>query len=392
MSCSKLESWVMAEGAGNLPSALMEHAAACERCRRLIEDVRVLDRTLSGLSLPDPGESYWEALPRRIANRLDEPMTVVSWESRPPAWQRVVSRVWAPAVAIALLAVIASRQSLDTVSPTTVSTAAPHVSVSPQPGRQLPIPANGVLRSYDDATVNPQSGSAARNNTPALKAQPSPRSALRNGDGSSYAGSGSAGTAKKELSSPVESPTVAVHTPPVSGPAEDVWPERQITIMGKVDSNLPAQSLSDEKQLTTQDAYSTYERQMAQAEQGTETAGTFGTPGRLMAGSSPAVVGRGGEGQTPVDKMRQFDEMAELHDLIARLGTIPAASRTTSQWTQLSTAWFRLGMISDHPGVIDSALAAVTGYMVNGVLDSTQLREWDTRKTQLENRRRTLRP
>ena len=391
MSCNKLENWVMTEGAGNLPSALMEHAATCEKCRRLIEEVRVLDRSISGLTLPDPGESYWEALPRRIADRLDEPMTVISWELARPVWRRVVSRVWAPAVAIAFLAVIASRQSMDSVSPKAV---APHVQYSTAPSdvkRELSTPAEGALPAGKEVTGGQKAGAAAQNNAAGMRAQPPQHAQLRALE-ESGPGKSKSSIAKDELPNPVEAPTLAAQAPSTNAPSDDVWPERQVTIMGKVDSNLPAQPLSDEKQLATQDAYSTYERQMAQSEQGAETAGTFATPGRLMAGSAPAVIGRGSEGLTPVDKMRQFDEMAELHDLISRLGAVPAASRTASQWTQLSTAWFRLGMISDRPGVIDSALAAVSGYMVNGILDSTQLREWDSRKTQLEHRRSTVRP
>jgi hypothetical protein len=128
---------------------------------------------------------------------------------------------------------------------------------------------------------------------------------------------------------------------------------------------------------------------MAESGQGLESVGTFATPGRLMEGPSTATA-RGSERLTPAEQMRRFDEIAELRELIVRLENVPASSRAMSQWTQWSTAWYRLGMLSDQGAVLDSAVTAVGYFLATVPVDSTATAEWQVRRTHLENRRESL--
>jgi hypothetical protein len=167
---------------------------------------------------------------------------------------------------------------------------------------------------------------------------------------------------------------------------EEVWPDRQVTKMGQVDSNAPNEPTIDERRLAAQDPFGAYERQMALEEHGLESVSTFSTLGRLMEGPQGAAA-RGSERLTPAEQMRRFDEIAELHELITRLESVPASSRAMSQWTQWTTAWYRLGMLSDQTPILDSAITAVGYFQATVPVDSVTAAEWQVRRSHLENRR-----
>src|SRR3970040_2208036 len=115
MNCRNLEKWVWQEGAGNLPAAAVKHASGCSDCRALIEHVRLLDRSVGSSLIPEPGDAYWDAMCERIAHGLDHPADrVIELVPYIPAWRRLVARVWAPTVAVALLAVLAGQRTLVT--------------------------------------------------------------------------------------------------------------------------------------------------------------------------------------------------------------------------------------------------------------------------------------
>jgi hypothetical protein len=159
--------------------------------------------------------------------------------------------------------------------------------------------------------------------------------------------------------------------------------------MGKVDSNSPNEPSTDDRQLAAQDPFGSYERQMADAGESFESLNTFATPGRLLEAPAAAPV-RGPEQLTPAEQMRRFDEMAELRELIERLESVPPSSRAMSQWTQWTTAWYRLGMLSDQSRVLDSALVAVGYFQSTVPVDSVTASEWQVRRSHLENRRSVL--
>jgi hypothetical protein len=159
--------------------------------------------------------------------------------------------------------------------------------------------------------------------------------------------------------------------------------------MGAVDSNSPAEPLSDDKRLAAQDPFGAYERQMAGAEHGLESAGVLASPGRLLDGPASSQS-RGSERLTPAEQMRRFDEMAELRQLITRLEEIPVTSRAMSQWTQWSTAWYRLGILSDQSAVVDSAITAVEFFSSTVPVDATTAAEWQVRKSHLVSRRSAM--
>lgn len=394
MNCRSLEKWVWQEGVANLPAAAVEHASGCPECRTLIEQVRLLDRSIGATVVPDPSTEYWDAMATRIARRITDPTDqVIELVPSVPAWRRLVIRAWAPTMAVALLAVIASQDV--TVTPSryaldesllkekvadlstpretskveseefALATRPAVESVAPKPSVDIAAPSGAV-----DATVS--------------------RNAFRNPDADRLRVS-SGTTNPPAMTVPDDTPTMAAQGLPSTEVTDQVWPDRQVTIMGAVDSNSPAKPMSDDKRLAAQDPFGAYERQMAQTEPGLESAGTFASPGRLLDGPASAQS-RGSERLTPAEQMRRFDEIAELRQLIARMEEVPETSRAMSQWTQWSTAWYRLGMLSDQPAVVDSAIFAVGYFSKTVPVDETTSAEWQTRKSHLENRRSTLKP
>lgn len=393
MNCRSLEKWVWQEGVGNLPAAAVEHASGCPECRTLIEQVRLLDRSIGATVVPDPSADYWDAMATRIARRISDPTDqVIELAPSVPAWRRLVIRAWAPTMAVALLAVIASQDV--TVAP---SRYVLDESVLKEKVAALSTPRESLRVESEEFALatRPGNESVARKPAAGIAAPTGVTGAQASRDVSKDSDADrvrlSAGTAQPTVSAPDQTPTMAAHSESSPEVADQVWPDRQVTIMGAVDSNSPAKPQSDDKRLAAQDPFGAYERQMAQTESGLESAGTFASPGRLLDGPASAQS-RGSERLTPAEQMRRFDEIAELRQLIARMEEVPETSRAMSQWTQWSTAWYRLGMLSDQPTVIDSAITAVEYFSKTVQFDETTSAEWQTRKTHLENRRSTLEP
>lgn len=390
MNCRGLEKWVWQEGAGNLPAGAVEHAAACPDCRMLIEQVRLLDRSVGASVTPDPDAVYWDALAQRIALRLDQPPDrVVELVPALPAWRRLVARTWAPAMAVALLAVIASQKT--TTAPSIDSF---NLARVPERMAKLSSPGSSSTGESDQsiaATNRARSDSETRRGFGSKQDVVSaPSLAARSIQEKSEAGRTAymlPETPQSKMAS--TEPTNTQLKPATSGDLDKVWPDRQVIIMGQVDSNSPNPPLDDDGRLAGQDPFGAYERQMADAEQGVESAGTFASPGRLLDGPT-ATASRGSERLTPAEQMRRFDEMAELHELIGRLESVPESSRAMSQWTQWSTAWYRLGMLSHQTTVLDSAITAVGYFQALVPMDSASQAEWLVRKTHLQNRRENL--
>lgn len=393
MNCRSLEKWVWRDGVANLPAAAVEHASGCPECRTLIEQVRLLDRSIGATVVPDPSAEYWDAMATRIARRITDPTDqVIELVPSVPAWRRLVIRAWAPTMAVALLAVVASQDV--TVTPSRY--ALDEVELK---GRvaELSTPRETPKVESDEAALASRSDGRSVANKPAAGLETPSDLAGATASQNVFRGSDadrarqSTGATSPALSIPDQTPTMAAHSQSSSEVADQVWPDRQVTIMGAVDSNSPAKPQSDDKRLAAQDPFGAYERQMAQSEPGLESAGTFASPGRLLDGPASAQS-RGSERLTPAEQMRRFDEIAELRQLIARMEEVPESSRAMSQWTQWSTAWYRLGMLSDQPTVIDSAITAVEYFSKTVPVDETTSAEWQTRKTHLENRRSTLEP
>lgn len=393
MNCRSLEKWVWQEGVANLPAAAVEHASGCPDCRTLIEQVRLLDRSIGATVVPDPSAEYWDAMATRIARRISDPTDqVIELVPSVPAWRRLVIRAWAPTMAVALLAVIASQDV--TVTP---SRYALDESVLKEKVADLSTPRESLRVESEEFAVatRPGNESAARKPAAGITAPTgvtgaqASRDAIQNSDADRVRLD--AGSEQPTMSVPDQTPTMAAQGLRSPEVPDQVWPDRQVTIMGAVDSNSPSKPLSDDKRLAAQDPFGAYERQMAQTESGLESAGTFASPGRLLDGPTSAQS-RGSERLTPAEQMRRFDEIAELRQLIARMEQVPETSRAMSQWTQWSTAWYRLGMLSDQPAVLDSAITAVEYFSKTVQVDNTTSAEWQSRKTQLENRRSTLKP
>ncbi|HWO57229.1 MAG TPA: hypothetical protein VNN55_06655 [bacterium] len=389
MNCRGVENWVWKEGAGNLPAAVVEHAAACPGCRALIEEVRLLDRSVAAMPVPEPGEDYWNYMREQVARRLDAPVTtVISLEPATPRWQRILTRVWAPALAVVLVAVVANQRAL-------VTTESVHILSEAELQSRVKALAQAP-NSSEFANLEETAPATEPSATALAPVRRQTESALRTAPAPYAAGATTA--AEPELATgPVDvpasssaEPTMAIADRRGTTPSETLWPDRQVMIMGQVDSNAPDQkSSSDDGRLAAQDPFGAYERQMALADQGFETAGAASTPTRLLEGPA-AAPSRGSERLTTAEQMRRFDEIAELRELIARLETVPPSSRAMSQWSQWSTAWYRLGMLSDQQVVVDSAIVAVDYFTRTVPGDSATAREWQNRRTHLENRRTAL--
>lgn len=391
VNCKSLEKWVWQEGAGNLPAAAVEHASGCSDCRALIEQVRLLDRSVGATVTPDPSADYWDAMAIRIARRLNDPTDqVIELVPGVPIWRRFVTRAWAPTMAVALLAVIASQKSAVSPSFEALDEAQLRARVAALSGPKEPSAAGSdqfvdVMRPTGKSGESKQSVGAT---TPSTAANTSGNRALPQDSYNAHASpSGMAALSAPTVSDPV--PAMVDRGQASVETTDQVWPDRQVTIMGAVDSNSPAKPQSDDKRLAAQDPFGAYERQMAEAESGLESAGTFASPGRLLDGPTSAPS-RGSERLTPAEQMRRFDEIAELRQLITRLEEVPVTSRAMSQWTQWSTAWYRLGMLSDQGAVIDSAITAVEFFTKTVPVDETTSSEWQVRKSHLENRRSAM--
>lgn len=391
MNCKSVEKWVWQEGAGNLPSAAVEHASGCPNCRGLIEHVRLLDRSIGATVVPDPSLEYWDAMATRIARRLNDPTDqVIELVPIVPAWRRFVTRAWAPTMAVALLAVIASQKSAVTPSLEALDEAQLRARVaalsapketSATESQQFADVARSDEKSEASKRVVGAVAPSAIVSAPTARTMPS---GIDNAQANL--------SERHALPAPATSepaPTIADGGQPPAEELDQVWPDRQVTIMGAVDSNSPAKPQSDDKRLAAQDPFGAYERQMAEAESGLESAGTFASPGRLLDGPTSAQS-RGSERLTPAEQMRRFDEIAELRQLITRLEEVPVSSRAMSQWTQWSTAWYRLGMLTDQSAVIDSSISAVEFFSKTVPVDETTASEWQVRKSHLENRRSAM--
>lgn len=388
MDCRRLEKWVWQEGAGNLPAGAVEHSATCSDCRTLIERVRLLDRSIGASVTPDPDESYWDALALRIAGRLDQPIDrVIELVPGVPAWRRLVGRILVPATAVALLAVVANQRT--TMAPnldgSDIARVAERIAVLSTPRH---VPAGDLDQRFESPTSTQEASVFAEGEmTAAPSIAPSP--IMTQGSGSGFAvveDNALPPTIRMKAAASLSEPPAAQEIPSTVDAAERVWPERQVTIMGAVDSNSPTTQSADDRRLAAQDPFGAYERQMADAEQGVESVSTFASPGRLLDGPT-ATSARGSERLTPAEQMRRFDEMAELHDLIEKIESIPESSRAMSQWTQWSTAWYRLGMLSQQSTVLDSAITAVAYFESTVPMDSAAQAEWLVRRTHLVNRR-----
>ncbi len=390
MNCRSLEKWVWEQGVTNLPAAAVAHASGCVGCRTLIEEVRLLDRSVGVTIVPEPSEEYWDAMALRISRRLADPTDrVIELTATTPIWRRVLIRVWAPTAAAALLAVIAAQR------PGTVSQA-PRYSIQELDARVQSLTKSGQVLSdsrIETSTEAPQHDFRAE--IPSLDLTPGVRLQTDSREQSPVP---SLPSMSSELAGATDGQTDGVDLAPGGGmtqsapmtreDSDEVWPDRQVTIVGEVDSNSRT-SIADDIRLANQDPFGAYERHMAVAEQGLESVATLSSPGRLLDGPSSPTI-RGSERLTPAEQMRRFDEVSELRQLIARLEAVPSSSRAMSQWSQWTTAWFRLGMLTDRTEVIDSAITAVNYFQSNVPVDTAAVSDWQNRKTQLINRRALL--
>ena len=391
MNCRSLEKWVWQEGAGNLPVGAVEHASACPDCRALIERVCLLDRSVGASVVPDPDEAYWDAMVQRIASRLDHPTDrIIELLPSVSAWRRFVARAWVPTMAVGLLAVVGSQRTVPSPSLDKLDVArvqeriavlsSPKGTSADESYRLAQATNPTAHKSETQSTDAPSMRAVAPTEEITMSASPKV--------GESQSNEAAVSTRQKPTISESE-PALARRDDVVPNGVDEVWPERQVTIMGEIDSDSPSAPSADDRRLAAQDPFGAYERQMADAEQGLESVSTFASPGRLLDGPA-ASSARGSERLTPAEQMRRFDEMAELHDLIERLEAVPASSRAMSQWTQWSTAWYRMGMLSNQRAVLDSAITAVGYFQVTVPVDSAAQAEWLLRTTHLEKRRENL--
>lgn len=389
VNCRSLEKWVWQEGVGNLPAGAVAHASGCANCRALIDQIRLLDRSVGTTIVPEPGGEYWESLTARISQRIADPSDrVIELVPHAPAWRRLLTRVWAPTAAVALLAVIAAQKPGTLNSSRVFSVEELDQRVESLTRKAEP---STLSEASDAGTSGDSKFRAARMPSPDTQASTRPNQTVPTAP--QYAVPEQ--TERSARADGGSVPSAGVSNPVITGAApksvednDEVWPERQVTIVGEVDSN-SRKAISDDGRLAAQDPFGAYERHMAVAEQGLESVGTLSTPGRLLDGPTAPTM-RGSERLTPAEQMRRFDEVSELRQLIARLEEVPSTSRAMSQWTQWSTAWFRLGMLTDQSAVVDSAITAVNYFQSNVPVDPAVAVEWQNRKTQLVNRRALL--
>ncbi len=80
---------------------LDEHLRQCLACRQIYQDLSLVDQESSALSVPDPGDNYWDSFYLRVRTRLTEE------ESRSAVWyRRLIYERPAVAVPLAVAAIV----------------------------------------------------------------------------------------------------------------------------------------------------------------------------------------------------------------------------------------------------------------------------------------------
>jgi hypothetical protein len=161
------------------------------------------------------------------------------------------------------------------------------------------------------------------------------------------------------------------------------WPQRQITVLGQIQTDTPQPPVPDERGLETQDAFIAYERETARRD--TEGAGALPVPGPLLEGPGQLTPGGYPDTQSPAEEMRRLDEIAELRQLIGRIEAVPADQRGATDRAQYAALWYRLGIITSEAVVVDSALSAVQTYTAT-LTDEGAIQEWTIKQQRLRSR------
>jgi hypothetical protein len=178
--------------------------------------------------------------------------------------------------------------------------------------------------------------------------------------------------------------------PTTTSTDSQVWPERQIISLGEVSSDSPGQLVEDEGGLAEQGSFGAYERLMARADHGPETAGVHHMPGRLLEG--PRLRRQDGftDSETPAEAMRRFDRIRELRQMIGELQAIPVADRTADQANQLPALWYQLGVITGETTLVDSAIQVMEHQVALSSGDDAN--QWISRRDELIARKSQLSP
>ncbi|MBI3872736.1 MAG: hypothetical protein HY304_06645 [candidate division Zixibacteria bacterium] len=401
MRCVKARQWLWSHGVGELTPLVEIHIAGCPECRAVADEVRLLDQTVGQGMVPDPGDLYWEEFPTRVASRIAAGAAQTTIRVLPVSPRRRWAYLWAPALGVAVLAVLIGREViLRPVTWTVSESEVPVIRTTPAPHPDQPGSSSAIVEPNTTAPATSDNWSGAK------KGSDKARSTSATGAGSQASQSAHStqaqesvvpnekGSASSTSSNEAVStrPTVPVNGPAIGGGNEDneVWPHRQVTIMGKIASDTPGQPVNDSKRSAQQDPYGKYERQMAQGVMEAETATVSPTPGRLLEAPRQGTVAGFAESYSPAEAMRRFDEIAGLRKLIGNLQSIDRSQRSDDDRSQLCALWFRLGMISDKAALVDSAVSVVGEYLNSLDSSSAGSTEWAAKKDRLRNRRQSM--
>ena len=393
MSCVRIKRWVLRQGTGDLPEHWRVHIAGCAKCRALIEQISALDSTLEQGDVPDPGEAYWEGFAPSVARRLEALHDTKERHEVPASSRWSWARAWAPAVGVAVLALLIGRELTREYAPPTVTdsemtaptvgrlTEAPSMNATePEPVVEQPaIVANHDQRQQAKETPDRSSrGTMTEQETgPTMRAQEPVTD-----EGAITTDDGSAANLKAETE-------MATLPPPDQTTDSDdessVWPDRRVQIMGQVDRAGDDQPTMDVGGLSEQERAAGTDQRFAWI--GGESSGTPSPVARLEAPRTFRSADLP-DSQSPTEAMRRFDELSELQTQIDGLEKIDAKDRSEQETFDLCAMWYRVGTITSNPSDLDQAIERLDTY--TQTMKDNQRREWQQKRELLIQRRATL--
>lgn len=394
MSCVRIKRWVLRHGTGDVPEHWRAHIAGCAKCRALVDQISVMDSTLEQGDVPDPGEAYWEGFAPSVARRLEALHDTKQQHAVPSASRWSWAKAWAPAVGVAVLALLIGRELTREYAPptvtdrelTTVATPkvadAPTLSTSePAPPSETPAMAATENQQQAQKADRPQASRGTTqpaNEGPVIRAQPS-----RQND---------EGTADKDAGAsqgPLVGDELATMPPPVQATDTDdessVWPPRRVQIMGQVDRAGDNQPTMDAAGLSDQERSGAADQRFAGI-----VGESSGTPSPVARIEAPRTFRSADlpDSQSPTEAMRRFDELSELQSQIGTLEKIDPSDRTEQQTLDLCAMWYRVGTLTSSQIDLDQAIEHIDQYSAS--LKSAERTEWQAKKELLIQRRSTL--
>ncbi|GAB4319795.1 MAG: hypothetical protein Kow0074_09610 [Candidatus Zixiibacteriota bacterium] len=401
--------WVLRHGTADVPSEWRDHIDGCARCRDFIADITALDTMLAESDVPDPGKEYWEGFAPSVARRLE---TLQESADRAPAtvrgrWAWV--RLWAPAVGVAVLALLIGRElSRDYSTKPAImdrdipvqTRQAPAAVDEPEPAVERKSEEQSVTEPVARAEMPradvadaiqqpPVPQSPAVHEGPTMTAQPEETPSDPSESQAEMPGNVADELDMGRIQADIQIPEMAdPRSPTLVEPDDDVsvWPDRRVQTLGQLGQDAREQPTLDDMRLREQNSPGLADRR-TWTSPGAETSGTPSPLARLegrRAFRSATLP----DSQSPTEAMRRFDELTGLREQIAVLEAISPHERTQEQTRELCAMWYRTGQITLDPAELDRAIQRMEIYIVD--LDDSLRTEWIEKKTQLVSRRASL--